>query len=88
MVDFGYNGIVYNLQVGRVLNATDPIPGKASVTCNTVNSSSQCVDWTVTVGQGTNPVVANLYSYTGRPQAPWILIGQYYNSGRVHVTNP
>jgi len=88
MVDFGYNGIVYKLQVGRVLNASDPIPGKASVTCNGANSSNQCVDWTITVGDGTNPVVANLYSYTGRPQAPWIFIGQYYNSGRVHVSNP
>jgi hypothetical protein len=88
MVDFGYNGIVYKLQVGRVLNATDPIPDKASATCNAVNSSNQCVDWTLTVGDGTSPVVANLYSYTGRPQAPWIFINQYYNSGRVHVTNP
>lgn len=88
MVDFGYSGTTYKLLVGRVLNANDPIPDKASVTCNAVNSSNQCVDWTLTVGDGTRPVVANLYSYTGRPRAPWIFIGQYHNSGRVHVTNP
>jgi hypothetical protein len=87
MVDFGYSGTTYKLLVGRVLNATDPTPGKASVTCNAANSSNQCVDWTIAVGDGTNPVVANLYSYIGRPRAPWVFIGQYYDSGRVHVTN-
>ena len=88
MVDFGYNRTTYKLLVGRVLNANDPIPGKASVTCNAVITSNQCVDWTITVGDGTSPVAANLYSYTGGPKAPWVFIGQYYNSGRVHVTNP
>ncbi len=88
MVDFGYSRTTYKLLVGRVLNATDPIPGNASVSCNAVNNGNQCVDWTITVGDGTSPVVANLYSYTGGPRAPWVFIGQYYNSGRVHVTNP
>jgi hypothetical protein len=88
MVDFGYGGTTYKLLVGRVLNASDPIPGNANVSCNAVNGSNQCVDWTITVEDGTSPMVANLYSYTGRPRAPWVFIGQYYNSGRVHVTNP
>jgi hypothetical protein len=88
MVDFGYNRTVYKLQVGRVLNAGDPLPGNASVTCNAVNGSGQCVDWTITAGDGATPVVANLYSYTGSRQAPWVFIGQYYNSGRVHLTIP
>lgn len=88
MVDFGYSGTTYKLLVGRVLNATDPIPGKASVTCNAVNSSNQCVAWTIAVGNGTSPVVANLYSYTGPRRAPWVYIGQYYNTFRVDVTNP
>ena len=87
-VDFGYNGVTYKLLIGRVLNATDPTPGKASVACNAVNSSNQCVAWTITAGNGTSGVVANLYSYTGRPSAPWVFIGQYYNSVRVNVTNP
>ena len=75
MVDFGYSGTTYRLLVGRVLNATDPLPGKASVTCNAVNSSNQCVDWTIAVGDGTSPVVANLYSYTGPRRVPWVFIG-------------
>jgi len=87
-VDFGYNGIIYKLLIGRVLNATDPTPGKASVACNAVNSSNQCVAWTITVGNGASAVVANLYSYTGTRSAPWVFIGQYYNSVRVNVTNP
>ncbi len=88
MVDFNYNGIIYKLLVGRVMNAGDPTPGEASVACNAVNSSNQCVDWTITAGNGTNPVVANLYSENGPRTAPWLFIGQYYSSGRVHVTNP
>jgi hypothetical protein len=87
-VDFGYNGITYKLLIGRVLNAIDPTLGKASVVCNAVNSSNQCAAWTITAGTGTSGVVANLYSYTGRPSTPWVFIGQYYNSVRVNVTNP
>lgn len=87
-VDFGYNGITYKLLIGRVLNATDPTPGEASVACNAANSSNQCVAWTITAGTGASGVVANLYSYMGRKSAPWVFIGQYYNSVRVHVTNP
>jgi hypothetical protein len=87
-IDFGYGGITYKLLLGRVLNATDPTPGKAEVACNAVNNSDQCVAWTITAGTGTSGVVANLYSYTGRPKAPWVFIGQYYNSVRVNVTNP
>jgi hypothetical protein len=88
MVDFGYNNIVYKLLVGRVLNATDPKPAEASVACNALNSSGQCVNWTITAGDSASGAVANLYSYTGRPSAPWVFIGQYYNSLRVQVTNP
>lgn len=88
MVDFGYNGTTYKLLSGRVLNTTDPTPGEASVTCNAVNSSNQCVNWTITAGDGASDVVANLYSYTGPRSRPWVFIGQYYNSVRVHVTNP
>jgi hypothetical protein len=89
MVDFNYNRTVYKLLIGRVMNAGDPTPGKASVTCNAVNSGGHCVNWTMTAGSGTNPVVANLYSDTGGPRTPpWVFIGQYYNSARVQVTNP
>ena len=87
-VDFGYNRTTYKLLIGRVLNANDPKPGNASVGCNAVNSSNQCVAWTITAGNGVSGVVANLYSYTGRPSTPWVFIGQYYNSVRVNVTNP
>ncbi|HEU5410666.1 MAG TPA: hypothetical protein VFU57_06580 [Candidatus Acidoferrales bacterium] len=87
-VDFGFNGITYKLLVGRVLNASDPKPGTASIACNTINSNNQCVAWTITVGNSAAPTVANLYSFTGRPSAPWIFIGQYYNSARVQITNP
>jgi hypothetical protein len=87
-LDFGYDGITYKLLLGRVLNASDPIPGLADVACNTVNSSNQCVAWTITAGTGTSAVVANLYSYTGGVKAPWVFIGQYYNSVRINVTNP
>ncbi len=89
MVDFNYNGIVYKLLIGRVMNTGDPTPGYASVACNGLNSSAQCADWTITAGNGTSPVVANLYSDTGGPRTPpWVFIGQYYNSARVRVTNP
>jgi hypothetical protein len=87
-MDFGYNGVTYKLLLGRVLNTTDPTPGQADVACNAVNSSNQCVAWTITAGTGASEAVANLYSYTGRPKAPWVFIGQYYNSVRVNVTNP
>jgi len=87
-LDFGYDGITYKLLLGRVLNASDPTPGKADVACSTVNSNNQCVAWTITAGAGTSGVVANLYSYTGGVKAPWVFIGQYYNSVRVNVTNP
>lgn len=89
MIDFNYSGIVYKLLIGRVMNAGDPTPGEAGVTCNAVNGSNQCVDWTITAGNSASPVVANLYSATGGHGAPpWVFIGQYYNSARVHVTNP
>ena len=87
-VDFDHNEIVYKLLIGRKLNATDPTPGKASVACNAVNSSNPCVAWTITAGNGASGVVANLYSLTGGHSAPWVFIGQYYNSVRVYVTNP
>ena len=86
-LDFGDNGITYKLLLGRVLNASDPTPGKADVACNSV-SGNQCVAWTITAGTGASGVVANLYSYTGKVKAPWVFIGQYYNSVRVKVTNP
>ncbi len=80
-IDFGYNGVVYKLLIGRVMNAGDPSPGTASVACNAVSSSNQCVNWTITAGAETSPLVANLYSNT----AGWVFIGQYYNSVRVNV---
>lgn len=88
MVDFNFNGIVYKLLVGRVLNATDPNPSEASVACNAQNSSGQCVNWSITTGQSAPGAIANLYSFTGRPSAPWVFIGQYYNTFRIDVTNP
>lgn len=87
-IDFNYNGIVYKLLVGRKMNSADPAPGTASVACNGINSSNQCVAWTITAGNGASPVVANLYSETGPRSAPWAFIGQYYNSVRVNVHNP
>jgi hypothetical protein len=88
MIDFGYSGVTYKLLVGRVLNASDPTPAEASVACNALNSSNQCVNWTITVGDSALGAVANLYSFTGRPSAPWVFIGQYYNSARIQATNP
>lgn len=88
MVDFNFNGIVYKLLVGRVLNATDPKPSEASVACNAQNSSGQCVNWTITAGESAPGAIANLYSFTGRRSAPWVFIGQYYNTFRIDVTNP
>ncbi len=90
MVDFGYNGTVYKLLIGRVMNATDPTPGEASVACNANNSSNQCASWTITPNSSAaNPNVANLYSESrSKGQTIWIYIGQYYNTFRADVTNP
>jgi hypothetical protein len=72
-IDFGYNGVTYKLLIGRVLNAGDPSPDTASVSCNALNrSKTQCVSWTITAGAGTSPAKANLYSNT----AKWVFIGQ------------
>jgi hypothetical protein len=90
-LDFGYKGTVYKLLMSPVLkNPGDPATGLVTVTCNSV-SSNQCVSWTITPNTSAgapSPTVANLYSYTGGPKLPWVFIGQYYDTFRIHVTNP
>ena len=88
-VDFQPGSIKYKLVMSPHLPATGPATGLATVTCNAVNSSGQCVDWTIvpnTTASATNvPTVANLYKYTSRGL---VFIGQYYNTYRIHATNP
>lgn len=90
-LDFSYKGIVYKLLLSPVLrNPGDPATGLVTVTCNAVNND-QCVSWTITPNTSAgapSPTVANLYSFTGGPKAPWVFIGQYYDTFRIDVTNP
>jgi hypothetical protein len=68
-----------------------PATGVVTVTCNGVNSNSQCVSWTFAPNStAANVNVANLYKYqsTRGGSATWVYIGQYYNSFRMDVTNP
>ena len=90
-LDFGYKGTVYKLLLSPVLrNPGDPPTGLVTVTCNAV-SSNHCVSWTLTPNTSAgapSPTVANLYSFTGTSKAPWVFIGQYYDTFRIDVTNP
>jgi hypothetical protein len=94
-VNFFYEGILYKLLMrpgsleGSLCPAGGcPATGLAEVTCNAV-SNNQCVNWTITPNTGAPQVgVANLYSYTGPRGSEWVFIGQYYNTYRIHATNP
>src|SRR5215471_8940401 len=92
IVDFGYNGTEYKIAMGPSgrLPAPGPTTGLVTVTCNSV-SSGQCMKWTITpntTGSSNPPSVANLYRYTGSHQTPLALVGQYYQTFRIDVTNP
>lgn len=94
-VNFFYGGILYKLLMrpGALEGTTCPsvgcpVTGLAKVTCNIV-AQNQCVDWTITPNADAALIgVSNLYSYTGPRGAEWVFIGQYYNTFRVHATNP
>jgi hypothetical protein len=64
-----------------------PATGSTTVVCNALNSSNQCVNWSIAPNTtAANAGVANLYKY-GRAGA-LVFIGQYYNTYRVGLTNP
>ena len=64
-----------------------PATGSTTVVCNAVNSSSQCVNWSIAPNTSApNAAVANLYKY-GKAGA-LVFVGQYYNTYRVDVSNP
>jgi len=64
-----------------------PPTGLATVTCNKVRNS-QCVSWRIVPNANAcNPKIANLYWYDSKPNR-WVYVGQYYNTFRIHVTNP
>ena len=94
-VNFFYGGILYKLLMrpGQLEGTFCPpggcpATGLAEVTCNAV-SNNQCVNWTITPNADAPQVgVANLYSYTGPRGSEWVFIGQYYNTYRIHATNP
>ncbi len=70
-------------------NGKYPGTGWASVTCNKVNSTGVCDDWTAVpnLSADTNnfPAVAQLLSVTNGVQTP---VGFYYNTFNIHVTRP
>jgi hypothetical protein len=93
ILDFGYNGTEYKLAMGPNSNLPSPAPasGLVSVTCNAVNNGL-CVNWTITPNMTASstrpPTVANLYVFTGSHKTPLALVGQYYSTFRINVTNP
>jgi hypothetical protein len=93
ILDFGYNGTEYKLALGPngSLPAPGPNTGLVTVTCNSV-ASGTCVNWTITpnkTASSTNPpTVANLFVYTNNHKNPLALVGQYYETFRIDVTNP
>jgi len=93
ILDFGYNGVEYKLALGPNgrLPAPGPNTGLVTVTCNSVVSGT-CVNWTITpnkTASATNPpTVANLFVYTNNHRNPLALVGQYYETFRIDVTNP
>jgi hypothetical protein len=94
-VDFNPGLTHYKLIMSPVLPAAScpaagcPQTGTATVTCNAV-SEVHCVSWTITPNtSNNNPVVANLYYYSGKGNGiTLVFVGQYYNSYRIGVTNP
>jgi hypothetical protein len=93
ILDFGYNGTEYKLGLGPngSLPAPGPNTGLVTVTCNSVVSGT-CVNWTITpnmTASSTNPpTVANLFVYTNNRRTPLALVGQYYETFQIDVTNP
>jgi hypothetical protein len=93
ILDFGYNGTEYKLALGPTgsLPAPGPNAGLVSVTCNSV-VSGKCVNWTITPNTTASainpPTVANLFVYTNNHKTPLALVGQYYETFRIDVTNP
>jgi hypothetical protein len=85
-VEFTHNGTAYSFVMSPEYAGT----GWATVACNAVNNSSgACVSWTITPtpsSQVNNATVANLYidSHGGKQT----LVGSYYNTYRIDVTNP
>src|SRR5215469_4846644 len=93
ILDFGYNGTEYKLAMGPNSNLPSPAPpsGLANVACNSV-VNGQCVNWTITPNMTAStsnpPTVANLYRYTGSNKTPLALVGQYYQTFQIDITNP
>lgn len=99
-VDFVYNGTEYKLlmnpsgvppDTGAVCPSTGcPATGVSNVACNAV-SNNRCVSWTITPNMAApNATVASLFSYTSSrtATAPWVYIGQCYNTFRINVMYP
>jgi hypothetical protein len=93
ILDFGYNGMEYKVAMGPTghLPAPGPATGLVTVTCNSV-VSGKCGNWTITPNTtaiGNNPpTIANLFVYTNDHRTPLALVGQYYETFRIDVTNP
>ena len=70
-------------------NGLYPGTGWASVTCNQVDSTGVCKDWTtvpnLSADPNNYPAVAELLSVSGTTQTP---VGFYYNTFNIHVTRP
>lgn len=93
ILDFGYSGTKYKLAMGPNvgLPASNAGSGLVNVACNSL-SNGLCVNWTIspnmTASTTNPPTVANLYRFTGSNKTPYALIGQYYQTFRIDVTNP
>ncbi len=72
-------------------NGTYPGTGWASVTCNQVDSTGVCNDWTavpnLSADPNNYPAVAQLLSVSSRNQTQ-TSVGFYYNTFNIHVTRP
>jgi hypothetical protein len=70
-------------------NGNYPGTGWASVTCNQVDSTGVCNDWTAVTNLSADPnnypAVAELLSVNGSTQTS---VGFYYNTFNIHVTRP
>jgi len=94
-IDFYYGGILYKLLMrpgsleGTLCPSVGcPPTGLAKVICNAV-SNNTCANWTIAPNVDAPWIgVANLYSYTGPHDAPWVFIGQYYNTFRINASYP
>ena len=91
-VDFAYNRVKYKLVMGPsipALTLDTSGTGWATVSCNSA-AGGACNSWTIVpntiAGGGNVPTVANLYQFGKNGNLS--IIGQYYNSYRVDVTNP